>query len=326
MLAMVDTSALTAEALARAAVILSVGLLLIFSALISITVTLCNEALRDVIGYYMVSLSAVDLMCSVLIVPTSMYSALSPDWHFMGDNSLLCKCSVYLEVVLFANTAYTFAWIGVDRYAALMKPQRYETEQTLTRCKCWIVFSWLTAILLSLPIVVARMQVSYYQAAELCLLDWSATAAYSLTLAVLIVFPSLSAILFTYCAIFSAMRNTETLEDSQRALLETDHNFAVAFFVLISFCLSWLPVIVVRVLPETVLSGADSATVNFVFVWLAIGGPSSKLLISLFINREFRSALASLILSLCPCCSFSSSEHRRQQYRNLSAERTIPFS
>lgn len=56
MLAMVDPSALTAEALARAAVILSVGLLLMFSAIVSITITLCNETLRDVVGYYMVRL------------------------------------------------------------------------------------------------------------------------------------------------------------------------------------------------------------------------------------------------------------------------------
>ncbi|VDK77234.1 unnamed protein product [Gongylonema pulchrum] len=65
------------------------------------------------------------MLCSIAIIPTSMYSALAPDWQFMGDNSLICKCSVYLEIVLFANTAYTLAWIGIDRYAALMKPQRY---------------------------------------------------------------------------------------------------------------------------------------------------------------------------------------------------------
>lgn len=55
-----------------------------------------------------------------------MYSALAPEWQFMGDNSFVCKCLVYLEVVLFASTVYTLAWIGIDRYAALMKPQRQD--------------------------------------------------------------------------------------------------------------------------------------------------------------------------------------------------------
>ncbi|KAL3990268.1 7 transmembrane receptor (rhodopsin family) protein [Acanthocheilonema viteae] len=324
MLAMVDPSALTSEALARAAVILSVGLLLMFSAVISITITLCNDALRDVIGYYMVSLSAADLLCSVAIIPTSMYSALAPDWQFMGDNSLVCKCSVYLEIVLLANTAYTLAWIGIDRYAALMKPQRYEAEQTITRCKCWIAFTWSSTVLFSLPIIVARMKVSYYHAAELCLLDWSATTAYSVTLASLILVPSTCSILFTYCSIFWAMRNSHALEDNQRLLLETDHNFALSFFVLIAFILSWLPVIAVRFVPQSMLSPADLSTVDFVFVWLAIGGPSSKLLISLFINQEFRAALGQCISALCPCCCLTSSatrQRRRLEYRSLSDRR-----
>ncbi|KAM3728419.1 G-protein coupled receptor [Dirofilaria immitis] len=324
MLAAVDPSALTTEALARAAVILSVGFLLMFSAIVSITITLCNDALRDVIGYYMVSLSAADLLCSVAIIPISMYSALVPDWQFMGDNSLVCKCSVYLEVVLFANTAYTLAWIGIDRYAALMKPQRYEAEQTITRCKCWIAFTWSSTVLFSLPIIVARMKVSYYHAAELCLLDWSATTAYNVTLASLILVPSTCSILFTYCSIFWAMRNSHALEDNQRLLLETDHNFALSFFVLVAFILSWLPVIAVRFVPQSMLSPADFSTVDFVFVWLAIGGPSSKLLISLFINQEFRAALGQRIFALCPCCCLASSaahQRRRLEYRSLSDRR-----
>ncbi|MFH4975683.1 hypothetical protein AB6A40_002392 [Gnathostoma spinigerum] len=165
------------------------------------------------------------------------------------------------------------------------------------------------------------MQVSYHQPAELCLLDWSATSAYSITLAVLVLLPSSCTIIFTSFAILSAMRNPERLEDTQRMLLDTDHNFAISFFLLIAFILSWLPVIVVRLLPHNILSPADFATVNFVFVWLALGGPSSKLLISIFINQEFRSALIALLASLCPCCIFSSTQQRRQEYSNLSHHR-----
>ncbi|OZC10154.1 7 transmembrane receptor [Onchocerca flexuosa] len=325
MLAMVDLSTLTTEALVRAAVILCVGLLLIFSAIISITITLCNDALRDVIGYYMISLSAADLLCSVAIIPASMYSALAPEWQFMGDNSLVCKCSVYLEVVLFASTAYTLAWIGIDRYVALMRPQRYEAEQTITRCKCWIVFTWSSTVLFALPIVVARMKVSYYHAAELCLLDWSATTAYNITLASIILVPSTCSILFTYCSIFWAIRNPYTLEDSQRLLLETDHNFALSFFVLIAFILSWLPIIAVRFVPQSLLSPADLSTVDFVFAWLAIGGSSSKLLISLFINQEFRATLGHCISAICPCCCCltpsTAHQKRRLEYRSLSDRR-----
>lgn len=65
-----------------------------------------------------------DLLCSILVVPASLYSTLVPDWHFMGDNSPSCKCSAFIEAALIVNAAYTYGWIGVDRYAALKRPQR----------------------------------------------------------------------------------------------------------------------------------------------------------------------------------------------------------
>lgn len=104
-----------------------------------------------------------DLLCALLIVPLSLYSSLSPNWNFSGDNSLLCKSVSYLQVVLISSTIYTFAWIGVDRYSAFMKPARYEIEHTLTRCKCWIAFSWVTAILLACPMIVAKMEVCVFK-------------------------------------------------------------------------------------------------------------------------------------------------------------------
>uniref|UniRef100_A0A0N5B0G8 G_PROTEIN_RECEP_F1_2 domain-containing protein n=1 Tax=Syphacia muris TaxID=451379 RepID=A0A0N5B0G8_9BILA len=103
------------------------------------------------------SLSAVDLLCSILVVPASLYSTLVPNWHFMGDNSPSCKCSAFIEAALIVNAAYTYSWIGVDRYAALKRPQRYEVEQTLTKCICWIIFTWVTSTLLPLPILITHV-------------------------------------------------------------------------------------------------------------------------------------------------------------------------
>ncbi|KAK0404373.1 hypothetical protein QR680_017427 [Steinernema hermaphroditum] len=274
-----DPSDLTAETLARAAVIIAVGILLFFSAVLSITVFTVNSALHDVVSLYLMSLSFADLLCALFIVPVSMYSCLVPGWNFMGDNSLLCKGYAYLQIVLFVSTLYTFAWIGVDRYAALMKPSKYETEQTLTRCKCWIAFSWLTATLLCCPVVVASMQVGYHPESELCVLKWWATKAYSITLAVLVFLPSVSTIAFTYYSVLVAMYRTHRLEDNQRMLLETDHNFVLVFFVFFCFVLSWLPALTLNLIPDNLIDPADSGTLNFVLIWLAIGGRSLGTLI-----------------------------------------------
>uniref|UniRef100_A0A914CYP5 G-protein coupled receptors family 1 profile domain-containing protein n=2 Tax=Acrobeloides nanus TaxID=290746 RepID=A0A914CYP5_9BILA len=285
----VDPSLLSAESLARAAVILAVGILLLVSSLISIIVLLYNKTLHNCIGYYLISLSTADLLCALIIIPLSFYSAIAQqNRDFLHDDSLICRCTAYLQIVLLSSTIYIFAWIGVDRYAAFMKPSRYESEHTLTRCKCWIAFSWITAILIACPILIAKMEVNYYRDFELCILNWSSTMAYSVTLAVLVLLPSICTILFTSTSIITALQKTEELEDSQRAALELDQNFVVTLFVVICFTLSWSPIVILQFLPSDLIDPTDTETIRFIFMWLAIGGSSSKLLIYMFINPEFR--------------------------------------
>lgn len=224
-----------------------------------------------------ISLAVADLLWASMIVPLSIYSSLSPDWAFMGDNSALCKYSAYLQIVIMTSTMFTFGWICVDRYSAFMKPSRYESEQTLTRCKCWITLTWATALLTACPVIVAKMEANYYQEFEFCVLNWGSAAAYSITLLVLVLVPSLCTVFFTACAIFSAMQKPDELEDVQRTALETDQNFVVTLFVMIAFVLAWLPLLVVHFIPASVLHPADTATIKFALVWLAIGGEQGRI-------------------------------------------------
>lgn len=84
----------------------------------------------EVINCYLLSLAFVDLLCGLVIVPLSVYPALTGSWLY-GD--LACRFVGYLEVTLWSITVYTFMWISVDRYLAVRKPLRYETVQTKTR-------------------------------------------------------------------------------------------------------------------------------------------------------------------------------------------------
>lgn len=104
-------------------------------------------------------------------------------------------------------------------------------------------------------------------------------------------------------------------------VIETDHNFPVAFFILIAFCLSWTPLIVALFLPDSTFSAADAATVNFVFVWFAIGGPSSKLLVLIIVNHEFRLGICSLCLSICRCCFCRRGSQGKEEYCSLADAR-----
>ncbi|KAK6032993.1 7 transmembrane receptor, partial [Ostertagia ostertagi] len=220
-----DGRSLTAEALARAAVVVAVEVLLLGTSFLNICVIFTTADLYDVIGCYLISLSVADLLAALFIVPLSLYSTLDPTWRFMGDNSLVCKGSAYLQIALFCSTVYTFAWICIDRYSAMMKPSRY-ADQSLTRCKCWIVFSWITSLLLCCPIVVAQMQVVFLEEAQLCVLDWSATSAYSMTLLVLVFLPTIVTVFNTGYKIIRAMRNPDQVCDISR-----DSSFLLFFLI-----------------------------------------------------------------------------------------------
>lgn len=78
----------------------------------------------------MLSLAFADLLCGLLIMPWSVYAALTG--HSLQGH-LACRFVGYLEVTLWSIQIYTFMWISVDRYLAVRKPLRYETVQTKTR-------------------------------------------------------------------------------------------------------------------------------------------------------------------------------------------------
>lgn len=91
----------------------------------------------EVINHYLLSLATADLLCGLLIVPLSVYPALTGEWLY-GD--IACRLVGYLEVTLWSVSVYTFMWISVDRYLAVRKPLRYETVQTKTRSVTVILF------------------------------------------------------------------------------------------------------------------------------------------------------------------------------------------
>ena len=102
----------------------------------------------EVMNYYIISLATADLLAGILVVPLSIYPALTHGW-ILGD--ALCAIAGYLEATLWAVSVYTFMWISVDRYLAIRKPLRYETVQTQTRIQCWVIFTWLTSMLACCP-------------------------------------------------------------------------------------------------------------------------------------------------------------------------------
>uniref|UniRef100_A0A915KR31 G-protein coupled receptors family 1 profile domain-containing protein n=1 Tax=Romanomermis culicivorax TaxID=13658 RepID=A0A915KR31_ROMCU len=256
--------AMTAEKLAYASIVLMVTFLLVATSVLTIGAIVTSNC-RDVIGHYLLSLAVVDLLCGLLIAPLSLYATI------IGQEE----------------------WT----YAALTRPSRYEIEQSPTRCRCWIIFTWITSALLCCPSLFGEeKQARYYKDAYLCILNWSATTSYSVTLAVLVIVPSLFSILFTYSYIFRNLRNPDNLEDNQKMLLDNDPTYAMSFFVIVSFFVSWAPYFSLKLLETLLQTNVKSKILHFTVTWLAISGGCWKIVIYCMMSKDFRKNLLNFVL------------------------------
>ena len=208
----------------------------------------------EVMNYYLISLATADLLAGVLVVPLSIYPALMANSSWvLGD--VLCSIVGYVEATLWSVSVYSFMWISVDRYLAIRKPLRYETVQTPSRCQCWVIFTWLTSMLACCPPLLQgstgdSVKPIFDREAFVCHLDWTGMSAYSVTLIILVLGPTLATVAYTYFYIFSSMRkmrNSLLAQDKEYATALSENlsnpTHLMSFVLVMTFWLSWLPFI-----------------------------------------------------------------------------------
>ncbi|CAB3378787.1 Hypothetical predicted protein, partial [Cloeon dipterum] len=242
--------AFTLEALTQAAIIFSLGVAIVVSNVLIIATFLTAHGPKEVINYYLLSLAVADLLCGLLVVPLSVYPAIVQHWVY-GD--MVCRLTGYVEVTLWSVSVYTFMWISVDRYLAIRKPLRYDTVQTKTRCQCWMAFTWISSCMLCCPPLLNYSKPHFDPEAYVCQLDWDNMMAYSVTMAILVLGPSLITIFYTYGYIFTVMRRVRSgvpIHDREyaTALAENLSNpsHIMSFVLICTFWLSWAPYAGVR--------------------------------------------------------------------------------
>nr|CAI5850620.1 unnamed protein product [Callosobruchus analis] len=293
----------TLRSLAQAAIIFVMAIAIIVTNVLIIATLVNFRGPLEVINIYLLSLAVADLLCGLLVVPLSVYPAVVGDWVY-GD--IICRLVGYVEVTLWAVTVYTFMWISVDRYLAVRKPLRYETLQTKTRCQCWMVFTWISAAMLCCPPLLDFAKPLFDKEAYICMLDWGSMAAYSTTLSILVLGPSLITIVYTYTYIFSMMRKLRSgvpFHDKEyaTALAENLNNpsHMMSFALVVSFWLSWAPFISINLYEYFTEPMQQEQDLHFGIVWLAFLNCFWKSVILIAMSPEFRLALKVLCMTIC---------------------------
>lgn len=256
----------------------------------------------EVINCYLLSLAVADLLCGLFIVPFSVYPALVQDWVY-GD--IVCRIVGYLEVTLWAVSVYTFMWISVDRYLAARKPLRYETIQTKTRCQCWMAFTWISAAMMCCPPLLGFQKPLFDDEAYICMLDWGNMAAYSITLSILILGPSLITLIYTYSYIFAMMKKLRSgvpIHDKEYATALSENlanpSHIMSFVLVMAFWASWTPFIGLNIY-EFITGSKMTHFLHFGVVWIGFLNSFWKSIIIVTLSPQFRLALRIFCMTIC---------------------------
>nr|CAD7606872.1 unnamed protein product [Timema genevievae] len=186
----------------------------------------------------------------------------------------------------------------VHRYLAVRKPLRYDTVQTKTRCQCWMVFTWISCGMLCCPPLLGFNKPLFDRDTYICMLDWTNMAAYSVTVGVLILGPSLITTVYTYTYIFSTMRKLRSgvpIHDKEYATALSENmsnpSHIMSFVLVVTFWLSWMPFAGLKLYEHFAGIKFQVPFLHFGVIWLGILNSFWKAVILVAMSPQFRLAL-----------------------------------
>lgn len=141
------------------------------------------------------------------------------------------------------------------------------------------------------------------------MLDWGNMAAYTSTLAILVLGPSLITIVYTYTYIFGMMRKLRSgapIQDKEYATALSENlsnpSHILSFVLVTAFWLSWTPYAGVRVYEYFTGVRLQFPFLHFGMVWVGVLNSFWKSLILVALSPQFR--LAFRIFCMTICCRY----------------------
>lgn len=169
-----------------------------------------------------------------------------------------------------------------------------------------MAFTWISSAMLCSPPLLGYNKPVFDKRAFICMLDWKNMAAYSTTLSILVLGPSVISIVHNYGYIFlmkNRLKSGAPIHDKEyaTALAENLSNpsHVMSFALVFSFWLSWMPFLCLHVYETVIGDEIDNPLIHFSTVWFGVLNSFWKFLILTSLSPIFRLQLRIFCLTIC---------------------------
>lgn len=274
---------------------------------ITLFVVACTDYLRNINRVYLYSMTISDLCIGLFIFPFALYSLIINSLGYPEINEKLCHLQAYTLVVFFLSGLYGIAWMNVDHYVAVRKPERYKVMMSPPRSLCWIGFAWIAAVSFCSPPMLNFKDTRYYTEVFMCTIKIDSEIPYFITAGVLALIPPLLVLVITDVYLFTHgfKKKQKMYEAVMLDVSSRPRNYQMNFLVSIVYFGTWLPWCLIRI--TSLFEESIPQELHFITFWIAMGNGFYKFFIYAGMSVEYRRGLRDLLRSCCArfkctCC------------------------
>ena len=268
-------------------ILLLIGLIAIGGNLLVVISIYRNPSLRTTTNYFVISLSFTDILFPLIVTPISAVSSIQSRFVF---NRSVCKFQGIVSLCLTYISIITIALMAMNRFVRVCKPYKYTTLFNKRASKCMISFVWLTSsIIVTVTVLTSNpfAFVSFDPRKTICHYFYNSKSPtlviFGNAIMTLVLVLPLSVIIYCYYKVFKMIRQHKRsvgpAPHGQSGLRTSVREIKVTwtlFGVLVGYCLTWIPVVLIPLvsnifgsknLPRQVhmtmtYSGASSNAIN----------------------------------------------------------------
>ena len=269
-----------------------------------------TKAMRTPINYFIVNMAMSDLLYPLILFPLLLTRLYVDVWLISGPiGEAFCKLSLFLADNSLIVSIQSLLLIAVDRFGAVAYPLRSPLFSPM-QCLFFILATWLVAMLVNIPDLLAYRLVEYPTGQLYCEFQYteafgesSSEANYTLATNVVFIYIPIALLTILYSLVIIKIRTqivpgVEAVNVQELRARRNTGVLRMAIAIVLGFVLCWVPLTVINLLLR--------------FAWKSELPPCGISLIS-----SISHFLAVSNCAINPCICFAFSGKYRQGFKRL---------